>query len=216
MREMATTRPSTALRSRPLTRPPTSVGRVAGEDDAQLVKAAVEGDKDAWAALVARFSGLIWSITLGFRLRPSDAADVNQTCWLRLLEHLHRIEEPQKVGAWIATVARRECLAVLHRTGREVPTEGDEDDGGAAPMELDGAMLRTERQQAVWNAYLGVSPRCRALLQLLSTDPPASYREISAALDMPHGSIGPNWGRCLKCLRHQLQLLGFGPDDAGS
>ena len=37
-----------------------------------------------------------------FKLAESDAADVAQTTWLRLLEHIDRIEFPDRVGSWLA------------------------------------------------------------------------------------------------------------------
>jgi DNA-directed RNA polymerase specialized sigma24 family protein len=36
------------------------------------------------------------------------------------------------------------------------------------------------------------------------TDPPPSYVEVGAALDMPVGSIGPRRQRCLRALRRQI------------
>ena len=56
---------------------------------------------------------LIWGITNEFRLVESDGADVAQTTWLRLLQHIDRIENPERVGEWLAATARNECLRVL-------------------------------------------------------------------------------------------------------
>src|SRR5215469_5767278 len=79
-------------------------------DVATLVRRAAEGDKWAWERLVDQFGRLIWSITRDFRLPESDASDVFQATWLRLLEHIDRLEYPARVGSWIATTARHECL----------------------------------------------------------------------------------------------------------
>jgi DNA-directed RNA polymerase specialized sigma24 family protein len=40
-------------------------------------------------------------------------------------------------------------------------------------------------------------------------DPPASYEEISAAMGMPIGSIGPTRGRCLERLQGLLAMRGI-------
>ena len=50
----------------------------------------------------------------------SDAADVAQTTWLRLLEHIDRIEYPDRVGSWLAATARNECLRSLAARKRVV------------------------------------------------------------------------------------------------
>jgi hypothetical protein len=43
---------------------------------------------------------------------------------------------------------------------------------------------------------------------MLASDPPSSYAEISAALQIPVGSIGPQRGRCLDRMRKALAALG--------
>ena len=82
-------------------------------DVARLVRLAAEGDRRAWEGLVDQYSRLIWAITRGFKLVESDAADVAQATWLRLLEHIDRIEYPDRVGSWLAATARNECLRSL-------------------------------------------------------------------------------------------------------
>src|ERR1700743_1021445 len=63
----------------------------------ELVAAAAAGDQKAWDALVDRFTSLLWNIARQYRLSPADAADVVQTTWLRLVENLDRIAEPDRV-----------------------------------------------------------------------------------------------------------------------
>ncbi len=67
--------------------------------------------------------------------------------------------------------------------------------------QLDAALLVEERDRALWQAFGGLAERCQSLLRLLVADPPPSYEEVSAALDMPIGSIGPTRQRCLDRLR---------------
>ena len=82
-------------------------------DVEDLVRRAAQGDQEAWEGLIGQFSRLIWSITVDFKLTESDAADVVQTTWLRLLEHIDRIEHPARVGSWLAATARNACLRSL-------------------------------------------------------------------------------------------------------
>ena len=85
---------------------------------ADLVFAAKAGDSQAWNALVDRFASTVWAVARAHRLSAADAADVSQTTWMRLVEHLDRIEQPERVGAWLATTARRESLRILRLGGR--------------------------------------------------------------------------------------------------
>lgn len=182
-------------------------------DAGSLVVAAAAGDKAAWQILVERFSGLVWSITRAYRLGHADAADVFQTTWLRLAEHLTRIEKPDRIGAWLATAARRECLQNIRASGRAIPAEDMSRFERVTPGENlpEEAVLAAERDQedaqraaAVWQAFGRISDRCRELLRVLMASPPPSYAEVAAALDLPVGSIGPTRARCLQRLRDQL------------
>jgi RNA polymerase sigma factor (sigma-70 family) len=174
---------------------------------AELVQRAADGDRKAWERLVNQFARLIWSITAEFKLVESDAADVAQTTWLRLLEHIDRIEHPDRVGSWLAATARNECLRSLAAKKRVVLGHEDAelDSAVAHGPEIDERLLADERAQVVREAMSSLPGRWQRLLELLMADPPASYADISDELGLPIGSIGPTRGRCLARLRVLLQ-----------
>ena len=89
------------------------------DEIAKLVRGAAQGQEPAWRALVDNFAGLVWSVIRGYRLNPADAADVSQTTWLRLAEHIASLRQPERVGAWLVTTAGRECLVLLRRSRRQ-------------------------------------------------------------------------------------------------
>ena len=185
----------------------TSVQDGDAPDIARLVRGAAEGDRQAWERLVDQYARLIWSITADFKLIESDAADVAQTTWLRLLEHIDRIEYPDRVGSWLAATARNECLRGLAARKRVVLAQDDEvlTSVAACSPEVDERILADERDQVVRDALTHLPGRWQRLLELLMADPPASYADISSELDLPVGSIGPTRGRCLARLRVLLQ-----------
>jgi RNA polymerase sigma factor (sigma-70 family) len=171
------------------------------------VRRAATGDLYAWNRLVDQYSRLIWSITTSFKLVESDAADVVQTTWMRLIEHIDRIEQPARVGSWLASTARNECLRHVAARKRIVLVREDcEFDGadhhGAA---VDEALLANERVQDVRDAMAHLPSQWQRLMEMLMADPPVSYAEISDQLGLPIGSIGPTRGRCLAKLRVLLE-----------
>lgn len=183
-----------------------------------LLAQAAAGDERAWNALVAQHTRLLWSVARSFRLDQADAADVVQTTWLRLLEHLDRIEDPTRLIGWLVTTARRECLRVLRRSGRERLIV-DEDaaldipDDDADPIET--RLITNERNATLWRAFRRLPERCQRLLRIAVAVPQA-YDEVSAALGMPVGSIGPTRARCLVQLRKLLAGTGLnGSEDGG-
>ncbi len=181
---------------------------VATVEIAGLVQGAAAGESRAWDALVERFAGLVWGVARGYGLSQADAADVSQTTWLRLAEHLHRLRDPERVGGWLATTARNESLRVQRLARRHVPVEAiAEVPSEAATGEAEGRLLDQERDAALWRAFESLSGPCKVLLRTLMADPAPSYVEVSAVLDMPIGSIGPKRSRCLQHLRNSAALL---------
>jgi RNA polymerase sigma factor (sigma-70 family) len=176
--------------------------------DGDLVAAARDGDGAAWEALVDRHDRLLRSVCRHHRLSDADAADVKQTTWLRAFEHIDRLQQPERLGAWLATVARNECLRVLRRADRLRPCEDERllDPAGATSEAADASLLAHEREDAVRGAVIALPARDRTLLRLLYSDAEPSYSEISRTLGMPIGSIGPTRGRVLERMRRHAPL----------
>lgn len=176
---------------------------VANLDVTRLMRRAAEGETRAWEGLIDKYGRLVWSITRDFKLRESDAADVFQTTWMRLVEHIDRIQHADRVGSWLAATARNECLRCLASHKRLVlaTEETDFDRPAVDSPEVDEALLARERAQNVREALTQLPHRWQRLMNMLMADPPASYAEISDELDLPVGSIGPTRGRCLARLR---------------
>jgi DNA-directed RNA polymerase specialized sigma24 family protein len=87
--------------------------------------------------------------------------------------------------------------SVFDRAGRE-----------PAP-DPDAGLLRDERDTGLWRAFARISDRCQRLLRILTAEPPPSYEDVSEALEMPIGSIGPTRQRCLDRLRAELAVEGI-------
>jgi RNA polymerase sigma factor (sigma-70 family) len=180
---------------------------VASLDVARLVRRAATGDKSAWERLVDQYNRLIWSITREFKLVESDAADVVQTTWMRLIEHIDRLEHPERVGSWLAATTRNECLRCLAARKRVVLAhEGVMIEGVAEnEPEVDEALLARERAAIVRAAMTQLPGRWQRLMEMLMADPPVPYARISDELGLPIGSIGPTRARCLARLRVLLE-----------
>jgi RNA polymerase sigma factor (sigma-70 family) len=176
-------------------------------DVAGLLAKAADGDRAAWERLFAVFGGMIWSIGRAHGLSDADADDVSQNTWLRLVEHMDRIEQPERIGGWLAITARRECGRVLRDKRRRVLV-ADGDDlplVGADGADPDARLLADELAGEVSAAYNQLPSRCQAMLGPLGAEPSRSYRELARVLEMPFGSIGPTRQRCIECLRRMIE-----------
>ena len=184
----------------------------------ELVALAAEGDQWAWREIVSRYAGLVWSVARSHNLSHSDADEVSQTTWLRLVEHLGRLRDPERMGGWLAATARHESTRVLRRAGRELLDESPGDDRGFVSTDPspEALFLESERRELLMKALGELSDRCRRLLRVLASAPPPSYAEVSDALGIPIGSIGPTRARCLENLRRVLVAQGAVPHPRGS
>ena len=185
-----------------------SIVRVTDFDASAHLTDAAKGDQKSWDAIVAQYSGLVWAVARSYRLSTSDAADVYQATWLRLVEHITDIRDGARLGAWLCTTARHEALALMRRGQRHVPTADIELLGGvaqdASAPPVDERLLRIEEHTALRRAFGRLSENCQRLLRVVFADPAPSYAETSAALDIPVGSIGPTRARCLANLQTLL------------
>jgi RNA polymerase sigma factor (sigma-70 family) len=176
----------------------------------ELVEAAGRGVPQAWDELVTRYGALVRAVAARYRLQEADAADVVQTTWLRVLERLHTLHDPERLGGWLATITSRECLALLRRAHRELP---EEDIAAGRPVTGPGPealLLTAEVRAAVGEAVAGLPPRRRELVQQLFYQPDPAYREVARTMGMPTGSVGPTRSRVLASLQASLEEAGFG------
>jgi RNA polymerase sigma factor (sigma-70 family) len=180
----------------------------------RLVLAAADGDESAWATLVRQFAGGIRAAARMHRLAPHDVDDVLQSTWMRLVECIEHLREPAAVAGWLNTTARRESLHLVQRAARVRPTgdelsEGEREEAG--PIDR---LIGAERRRAVSEALAELPDRERTLLSFMLTERASSYAEISLALGMPVGSIGPTRGRALTRLRRDRRLRALMSADA--
>jgi RNA polymerase sigma factor (sigma-70 family) len=174
---------------------------------AMLVGLAAAGDRGAWERIVSRYVSLVYAIALQHGIDECSAADVVQTTWLRLFQHIDEIRDPSRIGAWLATTARRESLRIVVAQNRYVLEDKPEVFDRPDPLSPanDERLLAEERGRRLQQAVDALPPSWQSLVRLLMRDPPVSYKEIAEELEMPVGSIGPTRRRCISRIRAALE-----------
>lgn len=183
--------------------------------DARLVQACLDGDENAWAALIERYKHLIYSVPFKYRATPQDAADIFQAVCIELYTSLPRLKRIESLRSWLITVASHQCFHWKRRQRRLADREDPLDEAqvqapaqGPTAPEVQEAL---EREQAVREAVRRLPARCQEMVRLLFfEEPPVPYRELAARLGLATGSIGFIRGRCLKKLQQHLDVLGVG------
>jgi RNA polymerase sigma factor (sigma-70 family) len=184
-----------------------------------LVRRVCDGDQEAWNEIVERYSPLVWSICARYQLSRPDTDDVGQGVWLMLVENIGNLRQPAALPGWLATTTRNECLRVLRTASRYDPDGLPTDD--LMPPDVDeraveDGLIEAELNAALRAAFAELGEACHTLLSMLIQDPAPSYVEVSSALGMPVGSIGPTRARCLAHLRRSPHLAVFLSGQAGA
>lgn len=179
------------------------------------------GDASAWEELVQQYVRLVHSVPVRHGLAPDEVEDVAQDVFLALAKNLNQIENPDALPGWLSTTARRLSWRAVQKSRRESPVD---EDALAAVAEARSNVLNIsqmptmsellhgwERQEILAQGFQHLGERCRDLLSMIFLAPSEpSYDDISQALGISKGSIGPTRNRCLEKLREIL--IGFGTE----
>jgi len=164
-----------------------------------------DGEPAAWDDIYHRYEKLVSTTVRSFRLQEADTLDAVQMTWLRLAENAHRVRFPERLGGWLATTARRECLRIVRQAK---PASGAI---GIAPETVvdpsvgpEQRVIDADASRTLWKLVAELSPRRRTLLRTLFIDYPRSYAEVADAAGIPPGGIGPTRARALQQLRRRL------------
>jgi RNA polymerase sigma factor (sigma-70 family) len=181
-----------------------------GSSSTTLLEQAAHGDQLAWRQLVEKYDRLVRSVAGSFRLQAADVHDVAQTTWLRLVQNLHTIRDPERLAGWLTVTASRESLGVLRRASRYAPMVADSPDPA---VDTESSVTALDTADELWATVAELPPRQQRLLIALFREELKSYNEVAAHCAMPIGSIGPTRARALSHLQRKLAERGLGPAD---
>ncbi len=95
--------------------------------DKDLVATCGRGEKQAYTALVRRYSGRVFGICLGIVGNTHDAEDLAQEALIKGFSQIGSLRDDEQFSPWLAMIAKNFCLDFLRRKKREriVPTRQD-------------------------------------------------------------------------------------------
>ena len=81
--------------------------------DRDLVAASRRGDRDAYAALIHRYTGRVFAVCLGILGDATDSEDIAQETFMRGLTSINTLRDNERFSAWITQIARNLCRDYL-------------------------------------------------------------------------------------------------------
>jgi RNA polymerase sigma factor (sigma-70 family) len=181
--------------------------------DERLVRECLEGNQEAWSALIDKYKKLIYSIPIKYELSRDDANDVFQAVCCDLYSELGKLREPRALAKWLIQATVHKCIRLKRQFSRFADEEISEEIPHSDPA-MDSVIAKVEHEQILRDAVAAVPARCRQMIRMLFFEStPRSYDEIARELGLATGSIGFIRGRCLDKLRKQLETFGFARRD---
>jgi len=179
--------------------------------DTRLVRECLDGNEEAWSALIDRYKNLIFSIPIKYGFSTDDATDIFQSVCLDLLSELPKLRDAKALPKWIMQIAAHKCF---HRKQQQQRVELSDPHAEllerSTPSVAMEILRQAEEEQSLREAMSELPPRCRQLVHMLFFDEPARpYQEIATELGIAVGSIGFIRQRCLERLRKRLLETGF-------
>jgi RNA polymerase sigma factor (sigma-70 family) len=180
--------------------------------DDRLVHECLDGNEDAWCALVDKYKNLIFSVPIKYGFSRDEAADIFQMVCLEILSQLDKLREPRALPKWILMVTSHKCYHVKHQFRRNMEKAalaGEHFEEGV-PSQTEEILRQAEQEQHLREALDSLPERCRALIRMLFFEEPARpYQQIAGILGLATGSIGFIRHRCLHRLRKKIDEMGF-------
>jgi RNA polymerase sigma-70 factor, ECF subfamily len=152
-------------------------------------------------AIVSEHYAALYRFGLALAKNESEAADLTQETFLILAKHQEQIREPERVKPWLFTTLRREFLRKVraHAVHPEVEFRPDEHEVPA----MESSALRAIDARTALAALEMVEESYRSALELFYLGD-LSYKEISATLGVPIGTVMSRLSRGKEQLRRAL------------
>ena len=182
-------------------------------DDVLLIELSQQGDRSAFDALIRKYEGRAYQYAYRLTSNADEAADIVADAFVRVYNALKNFRGQSSFGTWLYRILtncyldlrkkersrRHESLeATLNLEGGEVQRQFEDESDG--PEEL---LERSARDQAVQSA-LGKMPEYQQAMLVMYHVEMLTYEEISAALDLPIGTVKSRLNRARLALRDHL------------
>jgi RNA polymerase sigma-70 factor (ECF subfamily) len=189
------------------------------DEDAQLVRAAQQGDAAAFRALVERYQRKALSVAVGILRDPDAAHDAVQEAFLKVHQRIQSFEGGSQFFTWLYRIVVNLCIDHLRRRRLDCV---DIDDLGSkesewaadrvAPAAIDPceSLAAKELRARLRDAFNKLSPAHRTVITLRELNG-CSYKEIAQVMNC---SLGTVMSRLFNARKYMQAMLADEPEIA--
>lgn len=173
----------------------------------QVVHAAQQGDRDAFAEIVDRYEGMVRSVALRRLGDYAEAMELSQEVFMKAMVRLHQLKEPAALGGWLKQITVR--MAINRQVRRKPVISAEPATLEATCMDdrtpLDSALTR-ERATQVHSGLSRLRDLDRLTLEAFYVRG-ESLNQMSASFEAPVGTIKRRLHVARKRLAAELESL---------
>jgi RNA polymerase sigma-70 factor (ECF subfamily) len=158
------------------------------DHDQALVEGCRNGNRAAFAMLVARYQKPVYNAAYRVLGNADDAADTAQAVFLKVAERLDDYDPQYKFFSWLYRIAVNESLNLLRRNGREDPLDDEADFPGAESANPEWQLAEVQLSRLVQGALMRMKADDRVVITLRHFSE-CSYREIGQILDLDEKTV---------------------------
>ena len=175
-------------------------------DEAELVERAIEGDTDAYEALVRMYEGIAFRTAYFIARSAADAEEAAQEAFVKAFYSLGRFRREAPFRPWLLKIVANEASNKRRSAGRReglaLRAAEAGPSGGAAPSP-EAAALAGEQHALLLAAVDQLKERDRTVI-VLRYFLDLSEIEMAEILDCPRGTVKSRLSRALERLKGRL------------
>lgn len=167
------------------------------EQEAAVIIAVLDGDVDAYEALVKEYEKNVYNLALRMTGNSEDAADMSQEAFIKAYNSLGAFRGESKFSVWLYRIVSNVCLDFLRSKNRKptVSLSTENDDGEEVELDIadesqspEYLLDRSLTRDAVRRGLSSLPPEHREIL-LLREIQGLSYEEIADVLGIEEGTV---------------------------
>lgn len=119
-----------------------------GLNDNELISKVIDGDQQAYAALVNRYQNYVFTLALRFTKNREDAEEVSQDIFIKAYRALADFKGASKFSTWLYTIVNTTCISFLRKKKLEVHSLDNEKVFEAAESQDSGMRANLVEQKS--------------------------------------------------------------------
>jgi RNA polymerase sigma-70 factor (ECF subfamily) len=177
-------------------------------DDAELIRASLEGDRLAFGEIVNRYRKMVARTIRGMLGDTVFTEDLGQEVFVKLFNSLSEFRGESKLATYIQKIAVNLTLNEIKRRKRFLSMFAQKGSDEIYEMEVadDNNEEKREAKEIVGKALLGLDPKFRIIVTMRMLQG-YSTKETAEILDLPLGTVLSRLSRAQEQLKEILQKL---------